>query len=148
MKHLLAPLLCLCCALPAAAAAEPSATELARWRRASACVAVLKADVVVLRERSLAGTAGLRPEMQRLTEQGFALVGTAYKQGLRNPLADQLLDEAEAAQKRQGTEALRTLSQECRVEGARTLKEASFIERALVANRARARVDQLLEPRR
>lgn len=130
--------------LAAAAQSDPSPQELARWQQASACVAVLKADVLALRDRTWAGTAGLKPEMKRLTEQGFAFIGTAYKQGLREPLADRLLDEAEAVQKRSSPEALRALSQSCRAEGGKLLKQANVLERMLVGNRAEARVDKLL----
>lgn len=128
----------------AAAQSDPSAQDLARWQQASACVAVLKADVLVLRDRHWAGTPGLKPEMKRLTEQGFAFIGDAYKQGLREPLADRLLEEAEAAQKRASPESLRALSQSCRADGARLLKQANVLERLLVGNRAEARVDKLL----
>jgi hypothetical protein len=128
----------------AAAQSDPSAQDLARWQQASACVAVLKADVLALRDRTWSGTPGLKPEMKRLTEQGFAFIGTAYKQGLREPLADRLLEEAEAAQKRASADSLRALSQGCRADGARLLKQANVLERLLVGNRAEARVDKLL----
>lgn len=128
----------------AAAQSDPAPADLARWQQASACVAVLKADVLVLRDKTWSGTPGLKPEMKRLTEQGFAFIGTAYKQGLRAPLADRLLEEAEAAQKRASAESLRALSQSCRADGARLLKQANVLERMLVGNRAEARVDKLL----
>jgi hypothetical protein len=130
--------------LLASAQATPSAPELAGWQRASACVAVLKADVEGLRERAKAGTQGLRPEMVEITGLGFAFVGDSYKQGLRNPLADRLLNEAEAAQKTAPAESLRALSQACRAEGALLLQQANGLERMLVKNRAEARVDRLL----
>lgn len=138
------PLLAALLPLSAAAQTDPSPQDLARWQQASACVAVLKADVLVLRDRHWAGTPGLKPEMKRLTEQGFAFIGTAYKQGLREPLADRLLAEAEAAQKQKPPDALRALSQGCRTDGARLLKQANVVERLLVSNRAEARVDKLL----
>lgn len=130
--------------LAVAAQSDPSPQDLSRWQQASACVAVLKADVLVLRDRSWAGTPGLKPEMKRLTEQGFAFIGTAYKQGLREPLADRLLAEAEAAHKQMSSDALRALSQSCRTDGARLLKQANVVERLLVGNRAEARVEKLL----
>lgn len=130
----------------AALAAPPDDPKLARYRQASACVAVMKQDVVNLANRSRAGTPNLRPEMLRLTELGFAFIGTAYKSGLRNPQADQLLEEAEAAQKRQSPESLKQLSAQCQAEGSKLLKDSNVLERALVSNRARARVDKLLAP--
>ena len=130
-----------------AAAAQGSAPDsTARHRHASMCVAELKHEVQGLRERAQAGAQNLRPEMIRLTEWGFSFVGTAYKAGLRKPLADQLLKEAEAELPRLGPEARRQLGADCRAEGARLYKNANFLEQALVTNRARARVDELLRP--
>jgi hypothetical protein len=118
----------------------------AYYRRASACTAVLKREVVALRDRFLRGDAAVRPEIQRLTEQSFTFVGIAYKRGLRNPQADRLLDEAEAAQQRQPATTLRQLFNDCQAEGAKLFSGSNAIERALVRNRAKARVDQLLTP--
>lgn len=132
--------------LTAAHAAPGDDPALASYRHASECVAVLKRDALGLVERSKAGQTGARADLQRLTEQGFAFVGTAYKNGLRNPQADQLLAEAEQAQQRWPAERLRQLSTDCQGEGATLLKQSNFIERALVGNRAKARVDQLLKP--
>jgi hypothetical protein len=120
------------------------AAALARHRHASVCVAVLKRDALALRDSAAAGDAGKRAEMVSLTEIGFAFVGTAYKDGLRKPLADQLLDEAEATQRHQSEQALGQLAASCRTEGAQLLDDASFLERLLVRNRAAARVDKLL----
>ena len=129
-----------------ARASEAEAGDEAFHRRASVCAAVLKRDVLALKDRFLRGETAVRGEIQRLTEQSFTFVGTAYKRGLRNPRADQLLDEAERVQQRQSPALLRGLSVECQAEGAKLLSGANPIERALVRNRARARVDQLLAP--
>jgi hypothetical protein len=136
------------------AAAEPQAApasaaddaNMARYRRASACVAVMKQDVLTLASRFRAGDTAVRPEMQRLTELGFTFIGTAYKSGLRKQLADPMLADAEKAQKRQSPEALRQLSADCQTEGDQLWRDSNFIERALVSNRARARVEALLAP--
>lgn len=130
----------------AAQSAPGAGTPSARHRRAASCVAVLKADVQTLRERHASGSPGLRPEMLRLTEWGFAIIGTAYKAGLRKTEADALLAEAESSLRRLPADSQRQLSLECRAEGARLLKDANFLERALVANRARARIDELIGP--
>lgn len=116
------------------------------YRRASACVAVMKRDVVSLKQRLLAGAPQLRPQMVKLTELGFTFIGTAYKRGLRKEQADALLAEAETAQKTQPAEGLKKLSTDCQAEGSRLLAKANVIERALVSNRAKARVDDLLAP--
>lgn len=148
MKRLLILTACGGVCAAAVQAAPPDDAKLARYRQASACVAVMKQDVVGLADRSRAGTPNLRPEMVRLTELGFAFIGTAYKSGLRNPQADQLLEEAEAAQKRQSPESLKQLSAQCQAEGSKLLKDSNALERALVSNRARARVDKLLAPQK
>jgi hypothetical protein len=140
-----APLLLLA-AIPARAQEGEDAAKLAAHKHASACVAVLKREALVLTVRHKAGHPETRPEIVRLTEQGFAFIGTAYKNGLRKPQADQLLDEAEMAQKQASPEALRQLLGECQVEGAKLLREANFVERALVGNRAAARVEKMLAP--
>ncbi|MDE2503051.1 MAG: hypothetical protein KGL18_08770, partial [Burkholderiales bacterium] len=89
------------------------------FRHASSCVAVLKRDALALAPRAAAPDAEARARMVTLTEWGFAFIGAAYEQGLRNPRADELLDEAEQAQATQGADALRRLSASCQVEGAR-----------------------------
>lgn len=123
-------------------------TSLAAYRHASACVAVMKQDVVELAARYQAGDTAVRPDMVRLTALGFAFIGTAYKQGLRKPQADTLLAEAEQEQLKQRAGVLRQLSADCQAEGAQLLDDSNFLERALVNNRAQARVDKLLAPRR
>ena len=139
-------LLLLCLAgLGGTARADDAADEVF-FRRASACAAVLKRDVLAMKARFQGGDQQLRAQMLQLTEQSFAFVGTAYKRGLRSPRADQLLDEAEAAQQRQAPAALRRLSSECQAEGGRLMTEANVIERALVRNRARARLQHWLAP--
>lgn len=137
----------LCAALGGGAAAQgqPADTDQAFFKRASVCAAVLKHEVVTLQGRAQKGEAQLRGEIQRLTEQSFAFVGTAYKRGLRNPQADQLLADAEAALKRLPLATQRQQLQDCQAEGGRILANANALERALVRNRAKARVEQLLE---
>ena len=129
-------------ASPAQAAPDPA--DQAFFQRASVCSAVLKHDVLQLKRRAEAGEPGLRAQMERLAEFSFSYVGTAYKRGLRKPQADELLDQAEAQQRSLGLAALRTLSADCQAEGDRLLNSANVLERALVRNRAKARVDQLL----
>jgi hypothetical protein len=132
--------------LPAAAADAGTPAPDPFFERSSACVAVMKADLLALTERYQSGEPAVRADIERLTELGFSFVGTAYKRGLRKPLADKLLDEAERVQVLQAPVTLQALSTSCQAEGARLLAEANFLERALVRNRARARVDDLLAP--
>jgi hypothetical protein len=134
--------------VPAGAARTPAASTVrSAWshQRAAECVAVLKAEALALAPRHRAGQTQVRGEMEQLTQWGFAMIGTAYKRGLRNPLADQLLEAADQAVARQTMPARQALSQQCREQGAQLLVQANLIERGLVANRARARVDKLLD---
>ena len=129
-----------------ARAQDPDDTKLPAYQHASACVAVLKREALVLTARYKAGQIETRPEIVKLTELGVTFIGTAYKRGLREPQADQLLDEAEKAQTHASPEALRQLLGECQLEGAKLLREANFVERALVGNRAASRVEKMLAP--
>lgn len=110
----------------------------------AACVAVLKKEVNALLPDYEKSPAATRARIQQLTEEGFAFIGTAYQQGLRQGKADQLLNEAEQKLSQESPEKLQKLSLECQKEGATLLAQASFWERGLVVNRARKRVDRLL----
>ncbi|MDE2367704.1 MAG: hypothetical protein KGN16_01940 [Burkholderiales bacterium] len=114
------------------------------YRHASSCVAVLKRDALALAPRAATPDAEARARMVVLTEWGFAFIGAAYEQGLRNPRADELLKEAEQAQSALDADALHQLSAACQVEGAKLLDERGGLMRALARNRANARVDKLL----
>jgi hypothetical protein len=129
---------------PAGAGAQPE--HQAFFQQAARCTAVLKTQVTSMQARSAKGEANLRPEMVRLAELSFAFVGRAYLRGLRKPLADQLLSAAEMQQRSLSAPALAALSAECQAQGAQVLNDANFVERALVRNRAAARVDKLLAP--
>lgn len=148
--HLVVTSLLLACSLltwPMLAQADEAASAPdAFFLRSSSCVAVMKSDLLDLTERYRRGETSVRPDIERLTELGFTFVGTAFKRGLRKAEADQLLDEAERKQSLQAPIVLQALSQDCQLEGQRLLKDANFLERALVRNRARARVDSLLAP--
>lgn len=142
-------------AVPAGAAEDAASAPVADpFVHDSECVAVLKRDAVALAARVDAASSdtassdtareAARREMVRLTEAGFAFIGTAYKKGLRNPRADELLAEAERTLQGRPEAALRSLSRQCQAEGAELLQRANFLERALVGNRAKARVDKML----
>lgn len=121
--------------------------KLPAWKRTSACVAVMKREIVGLADQHKAGKRQVEPEMVRLAEWSFALIGTAYKQGLRKPQADKLLEDAEAALKTQSPDEQKALLQACQIEGQKTYRDANFVERALVSNRAKARIESLLKPK-
>lgn len=121
--------------------------KLPAWKRTSACVAVMKREIVILADKHRAGDRNAQAEMVRQAEWSFALIGTAYKQGLRKAQADKLLEEAEAVLKAQSPDEQKALLQACQVEGQKTYKEANFVERALVSNRAKARIEAMLKPK-
>ena len=141
----------LCLNLSHGALAQSSSGEEAKlqaaWKRTSACVAVMKREIVMLADKHRAGDRNAQGEMVRQAEWSFALIGTAYKQGLRKPQADKLLEEAEAALKAQSPDEQKALLQACQTEGQKTYKEANFVERALVSNRAKARIEAMLKPK-
>lgn len=130
--------------LLAGTAQAEDVAAMARHRHASVCVAVLKRDALTLRSAAAAGDTAKKAEMVHLTEIGFAFIYNAYKDGLRKPLADQLLDEAEAAQQHQPASVLNPLSTGCQTEGTQLIADASALERMLNSKLAAARVDKLL----
>jgi len=83
----------------------------------------------------------------RRVQQGFAFIGTAYLQGVRNAEADRLLKAAEAAQKEIPVAELTARQVACRSEGARLLEKANALERAFVVKAAKRRVDRMKQPR-
>lgn len=143
---LLAALLALSLGGGTALATPPGAplSEQAYYLHASACVAAIKQDVLERVAAYRPGQTVQREDILRLTEQSFAFVGTAYKMGLRNPQAEQLLDEAEQRHTLLSPPAQRKLSQQCQTEGAGLVADANMLERLLVRNRAAARVNKLL----
>lgn len=128
--------------------AHAAPDDAAFHRRAAACVAVLERDASALATRVQAGDKTARPALLKLTEQGFTFVGKAYLRGLRKAEADRLVDEAKSAHKTLPPEALQQLSAGCQAEGGRLFADANALERALVTNRAKARVESLLAPKK
>jgi hypothetical protein len=116
--------------------------------RAASCVAVLEHDAQALARRYQAGDKAVRPGLVRLTEQGFTFIGKAYLRGLRKAEADRLVAEAVALHKTLSADALQQLSSGCQAEGAKLFTESNMLERALVSNRAKARVETLLAPKK
>lgn len=125
-------------------AAETDAADQAFYQRAAQCAAEMKHEVVRLSDRWKGGDRNVKGDARRLTELSFTFVGIAYKHGLRGEAADKLLAEAERAQAGQPAAALRQLSSDCQAEAARLLERSNVLERALVRNRAKARIEQLM----
>jgi len=148
--RLLLPTLAWCAGAAAVlpARADASQADAAFYRRAASCVAALERNAVVLAERYQAGERGLKPSLVKLTEQGFSFIGRAYLRGLRKEEADELTAEAKEAQQGMSAEAFQQLSSDCQAEGARLYADAGSLEQMLVSNRAKARVDKQLAPKK
>lgn len=125
------------------AAMDQMADE-AFFQQAANCVALFKQDALALKAEAQGGSAPAKAEMVQLTAWGFGLIGTAYKRGLRNPRADAILSQAEREQSDWPDAKRAALTAQCKTQARTVFANASGIERALVNNRAAARVDKLL----
>ena len=105
----------------------------------------MKGSAAVLGDRYRAGDDSVKGELVSLTEAGFAFIGAAYEAGLRKDDADRRLAAAEEHQKTLPAAELQKLVQSCRVEGSEILAKSNVLERALVKNAARRRVDRFRE---
>lgn len=107
------------------------------------CVAALERDAEALAEQLRQGKAELEPELLRRVQQGFAFIGSAYKQGLRGEEANKLLKAAEKAQESLPRTELAIRQAACSAEGSELLNQANALERAFVNHKAQQRVDKL-----
>lgn len=114
-------------------------------QRRAACVSALTTKAEPLMAQLKAGDRSVEPELLRLTEKGFALIGVAYKDGLRKPEADQLLEAAKKAQKSLSATELSRLQSNCQQEGSQALSDVSGIERYLLTSAAERRVARILD---
>lgn len=115
------------------------------YRHAADCVALFKQDALRLEPQARGGDAQARAQMVQLTAWGFGFIGTAYKRGLRNPRADALLAQAETDQKNWPASRRQEQGSACEADARQIFTDASGIERAVVNNRAAARVDRQLK---
>lgn len=144
MRHCRASQLLACLWAGVATAAWPADPNPSHEQRA-ACVAALTTQAEPLAARLKAGDHSVEPELLKLTQSGFAIIGTAYQDGLRKPEADQLLDAAKKAQKSMPATQLQQLQARCRTEGAQVLADANSLERFLVTGAAERRVKRIAE---
>ncbi len=125
--------------------AQPRPTptpEQAFFEEASECAAAFEARVV---ERQAQPKSPARDQaILSDTELGFAYVGVAYKRGLRNPEASQMLKAAEKRWRTLGKAEQQSRLTACSTKAQQLLKDVSGLERFIVRNRAQARVDRLL----
>lgn len=129
-----------------ALAAAPS-SDAAFFQEASDCTAGFKARVV--QHLKQPPSEARNQVILKDTEHGFVFIGVAYKKGLRNPEADQMLKAAEARWSQQSAAQQATRLGRCTQQADQLMADVSGLERFLVRNRAQARVDKLLakEPR-
>src|SRR5881397_3585261 len=120
---------------PASAAPTPA--------HAAACVAALQVDAERLAQQLREGNAEVEPELVTRLQQGFAFIGTAYKQGVEQAEADRLLKAAQSAQASLPPAELAARQAACSREGAELLKNANMFERAFVNRAAQRRIDKL-----
>lgn len=123
--------------------AAPDEVRQPTHQEASDCAAAFEARI--LQRRTEPRTDTRNQAILRDAELGFTFVAAAYKQGLRNPEADQML---KASEKRWAAlpevERRKRLAQ-CSTWSQQLFDDFNGFERYLVQNRAQARVDRLLK---
>ena len=135
------------CLLPISVAAawaqdKPSPKQ-AFFIEASDCTAALKARVA---ERLLQPRSDARNKLILSdTELGFTYIGVAYKKGLRNPQADQMLADSEKRWGLLSKAAQQSRLATCTTSKQKLMKDLSGVEQKKKKNRAQARVDKLLQ---
>lgn len=111
----------------------------------ASCVSALTTRAEPLAARLKAGDQTVEAELLKLTESGFAIIGTSYQDGLRKPEADQLLNKAKKAQQSLPRAELNKLQDSCLLEGTQVMADANALERFLVSTAARRRVNRIAE---
>ncbi len=124
-----------------ASAAEPTPQD----RRAAQCVAALELSADDLVRQVKAGSDGARkPLLDRLT-QGAAFLGDSYLRGSADERqARDLVDQAEKSQRSLSPAELAARQSGCASEATRLLARSNVLQRALVKQLARKRMDKLL----
>jgi hypothetical protein len=141
--HLMLAGICLLAATHAPLALAQQAKPKPFYTEAADCTAAFQSRVVgrLAQPRTEArDTAILRD-----TEFGFIFIGVAYKEGLRSPEAEQMLKAAEKRWGQLGKPEQDSRLATCANRAQDLMDEVTFIERYLVKNRAKSRVDRLLE---
>lgn len=124
-----------------ALAAQPS-SDAAFYLEASDCTAGFKDRVVQHLKQPPSDKRN--QAILKDTEHGFVFIGVAYKKGLRNPEADQMLKAAEGRWSQLAPAQQATRLSRCTLQADHLMADVTSLERFLVRNRAQARVDKLL----
>ncbi len=143
IHRLLATCVCVCLAVGAVPVQAQPPSNAPFFLEASDCTAALKARVV---ERQAQPKSPARDKaILGDTELGFVFIGVAYKKGLRNPEADQMLQAAEQRWRALSKADKLSRQASCTTRGQQLMRDVSAVERFVIRNRAKARVDKLLE---
>jgi hypothetical protein len=127
-----------------AAAATGDRSE--REWHAAECVAALDLGTEDLSRQVKAGHEELRPLLLDRLKSGAAFIGQAYLNGERDEARSQaLLKEAREAQRALPESSLAARQLSCAEEGSRLLADANVLEREIVSQVARRRMNKLLE---
>lgn len=124
-----------------ALAAQPS-SDAAFYLEASDCTAGFKVRVVQHLKQPPSDKRN--QAILKDTEHGFVFIGVAYKKGLRNPEADQMLKAAEGRWSQLPPAQQASRLSRCTLQADHLMADVTSLERFLVRNRAQARVDKLL----
>lgn len=131
-------LLVLATALAAGVArADPTPTQ------GAYCVAALKTRAEPLAERVRQGDPAAEAKLLPIVTASFAFIGSAYKQGVRQPRADELVSEAQKAQAKLPPAELAQVQDSCQAQGQQLYAQANVFERGFVSHAARSRIDRL-----
>ncbi|HSW07270.1 hypothetical protein [Aquabacterium sp.] len=125
----------------AASAAEPSPRDLHTAR----CVAALDVNTQDLARQVKSGQESLRRMLQDRLVAGAAFIGDSYLHGNRDEdRARALADQALAAQKNLPASELAARQAACADEGAKLFSAGNGLQRAVVKQLAKKRMDKLL----
>lgn len=107
------------------------------------CVAALKARAEPLAERVRRGETAVEAQLLPIVTASFAFIGSAYKQGIREREADELMRQAEKQQATLPPAELTKIQDGCQVQGERLFSDANYFEQWFVARAARMRIERL-----
>jgi hypothetical protein len=113
------------------------------YDHAASCVAAMKPRATELADRYLDGDDSVHPELIRMTEASLAIVDLAIKSGLTKAESDVLLASAEEFQQSVPPAKLARLVSACLAEGAALLSAAEPVDREVLKQAARQRIEQL-----
>ena len=117
--------------------ADPSPAQ------AASCVAALKVRAEPVAQRVRQGETAAESQLLPIVTASFAFIGSAYKQGIRNPQADDMMKAAEKSQATLPPAELGKLQDRCQAQGEQLLAQANYFERQFVTRAAHSRIDRL-----